>query len=271
MLRDRLLTAALLIPLVVFGVLELPTPWIGLILALLTLLGAWEWAALSGYAERRQRLAYSAAYLPLLGLLWWLPSSFALWLLGGVAVAWLGASLWLLRLRQPLPLDVGGSPLKLALGLVVLLPTWWALLLLHGREPDGPLLLLALLVLIWGADSGAYFAGRRWGRLRLAPLVSPGKTLEGALGALAVGLLAGGLLAWWQPWIGLGWALLLTLVVVVISISGDLLESWMKRRAGVKDSGQLLPGHGGILDRIDSLTAAAPSALFLLLLLERSA
>jgi phosphatidate cytidylyltransferase len=119
---------------------------------------------------------------------------------------------------------------------------------------------LFLLVLIWIADSGAYFAGRRWGRRKLAPLVSPGKTREGAYGALAGGLLWGGVLA---ALYGVsvpqqGGLVLLCLLTVVASIVGDLYESLSKRERGVKDSGSLLPGHGGILDRIDSLTAAAP-------------
>ncbi len=156
-------------------------------------------------------------------------------------------------------------------GWLILVPAWVALLWLHATF--GPRGIGALLAIVWGADIGAYFAGRRWGRHRLAPAISPGKTWEGAGGglALAIGTALGlGLLGWWPAvgtgtgttgagsgWIGFEW-LPVVGVTVAISIVGDLTESAEKRRAGVKDSGRILPGHGGILDRIDSLTAAAP-------------
>lgn len=144
-------------------------------------------------------------------------------------------------------------------GLLVLIPAWTGLVWIHQLD-RGPYLVLSLLILIWIADSSAYFAGRRWGRHKLAPAVSPGKTREGAYGALAGGLCWGVTLAfWYAPTGGLGIGLvLLCLVTVLASIIGDLYESLIKRERGLKDSGALLPGHGGILDRIDSLTAAAP-------------
>lgn len=137
---------------------------------------------------------------------------------------------------------------------------WLAIVALHGNGADGPRTVLFLLVLVWVADSGAYLAGRRWGRRKLAPGLSPGKTWEGVLGA-GVGALVLG--AGWSLFYRYPFGLALAFVTlcvstVVVSVVGDLFESWMKRGCGVKDSGSIFPGHGGLLDRIDSLTAAAP-------------
>jgi len=145
-------------------------------------------------------------------------------------------------------------------GWLLLVPSWYGALLLHHN----PRMLLALLAVVWVADSAAYFAGRRFGRHKLAPAISPGKTWEGVGGAFAGVLLYGLLLqrvvlpeeAVLQ---GGAFYVLLT-AMTVLGIVGDLFESWMKRQAGVKDSGTLLPGHGGVLDRIDALTAAIPFA-----------
>ena len=148
----------------------------------------------------------------------------------------------------------------------MLIPAWASVVALHGVDPGGPQLVISLLILVSVADSGAYFAGRHWGRVKLAPAISPGKTREGVYGALAGSVIFALLLAWFRPETGHPALLvLLCLAVTLISVAGDLFESLLKRQAGVKDSGKLLPGHGGVLDRIDSLTAAAP--LYLLGLL----
>jgi phosphatidate cytidylyltransferase len=147
-------------------------------------------------------------------------------------------------------------------GLLTLIPAWVALMNLHSTPDYGPRYALFLLLLIWIADSGAYFVGRRWGRTKLAPRISPGKTWEGVVGALTVTLAVAGAGA-----VSLGvrrWGAFILICVITVSFSvvGDLPESMLKRQYHTKDSGHLLPGHGGILDRVDSLTAAAP--IFLL-------
>src|SRR3990167_3322211 len=153
----------------------------------------------------------------------------------------------------------GGAPGKLLIGLLILLPAWQGLMLLKAW-PLGNLLILAVMVLVWGADIGAYFSGKAFGKRKLAPRVSPGKSWEGAIGGLLFSLgltLAVGLYRGW-----FASEMLLALagagLVVSISVVGDLTESMFKRQAGLKDSSNLLPGHGGVLDRIDSLTAAIP-------------
>lgn len=262
MLRQRLLTALLLVPTVVLLVLFSPTLPVALAFGLVVLLGALEWARLSGLNHPLGR----ALYLVILALLliaaeWWRRQHGALPLYAAAALWWLVVLGLLPRVRVVEDRSARGFSLATAAaGPLVLVPAWLALVELHGRQPGGPALLLFLLVMIWVADSAAYFAGRRWGRVRLAPAISPGKTREGVYGAVAGLLLAG--VALWQ-WgiiegLGLPGSLLVCLASGLFSIVGDLFESWIKRRRGVKDSGALLPGHGGVLDRIDSLTAAIP-------------
>ena len=171
---------------------------------------------------------------------------------------WLAAP-WLLRRG----VSFRAMPLMLPLGALVLLPTYLAIVNLREQAPN---LLLALVGLVVIADSAAYFTGRRFGRRKLAPAISPGKTWEGVGGAWAgVSAYALVLVSIWPGILPVSWyvALLGAWMLLVLSVVGDLLESWIKRQAGVKDSGNLLPGHGGILDRIDSLTAVLPTAALL--------
>ena len=146
------------------------------------------------------------------------------------------------------------------IGVLVLMPCWAAVNFVRNQNDNGLALLLFLLVLIWGADSSAYFVGKKWGKTSLAPRVSPGKTMAGAGGALLFLLIysLAVLIACSVPYALWPWVLTLAFVTVIFSIIGDLFESVMKRQVGVKDSGKIFPGHGGLLDRIDSLTAAAP-------------
>ncbi|WP_295390821.1 phosphatidate cytidylyltransferase [uncultured Thiodictyon sp.] len=261
-LRQRTLTAFILGPLVLGAVLWLPAPGFALFMALVVLIGAWEWAALSGVEARAARAAYVVLVAVGLGVLWLQPQ-WRPWLVAAGAAWWVIQTVLLARV-QHIESRPGLDAVGAATGLLVLGVAWAALIELRAAVAAGPVLVLFLLLLIWFADSAAYFAGRRWGRTKLAPALSPGKTREGVYGALALagvgGVLLGAVLAPGAG--GLLLAVLVCVLTVAMSVVGDLYESLLKRRRGVKDSGQLLPGHGGFLDRIDSLTAAAP--LFML-------
>lgn len=263
MLRQRIITAAWLAPLMLAGLFGLSGGSFALFTAAIVLLAGWEWTNLAGIRQRDNRLM-------LVGVL--AMAMLMLWISGGALMAWplwLGVAGWLVNLtwvtRYPAGVAQWSSPTRrLLMGLWVLLPAWVGLNVLRD---SGAVWLLFVLLLVWCADIGAYFAGRAFGRRKLAPRVSPGKSWEGVAGGLvATAALALVFASWQGLGLGGGLALLLaTLVVTLVSVLGDLLESMLKRFRGIKDSSQLLPGHGGVLDRIDSLTAAVP--LFALLMM----
>lgn len=250
----RIATALVLIPLVVVAVWYLSAFWFAVTIAAVAVAGAWEWAGLVGLSSARRAFYCLAVALVLASgyaLLddhagpWLLAAAVLWWMLAAVSLLFTGAGAWWW----------GAS------GVVTLFFGWYGLVWLRQLE-KGPLLVLFLLVLIWIADSAAYFSGRRFGRRKLAPRLSPGKTIEGLAGGISAAtgfaLVAGGAV---MPATGVAQLLLLTglcALVVLTSVVGDLFESALKRGAGVKDSGHWLPGHGGVLDRIDSLLAAAP-------------
>ncbi|SDN83681.1 phosphatidate cytidylyltransferase [Halomonas shengliensis] len=261
MLRQRIITAAWLAPLMLAGLFGLDGGAFALFTAVVVLLGGWEWTNLAGIAGRGRRLTLVGVLALAMALLWASGSALAAWPL------WLGLAGWALNLtwvtHYPARTAQWAAPARrLAMGLWVLLPAWVGLNVL--RELGG-LWLLFVLLLVWSADIGAYFAGRAFGRHKLAPAVSPGKSWEGVAGGLAATLLLALVVALAQGLGGRDSALLVltTLAVTLVSVLGDLLESMLKRHRGIKDSSNLLPGHGGVLDRIDSLTAALP--LFALL------
>jgi phosphatidate cytidylyltransferase len=253
-LRTRILTA---IPLIAGFLAALyyapPKVWMGL-MAAITLMAALEWANLAKLTRRSATLygiliglAGVLVAMNLHGRPWVYCPSLAFWLLAPML------------LKHELPLRA--PSVLLPLGAIVLVPTFLAMVQLRAESPD---LLLVIVGVVVIADSAAYFSGRRFGRNKLAPNISPGKTREGAIGAwLAVTLYALTVYFAWPKTCGL---LCLTQLLAAfwalfaLSVLGDLFESWLKRQAGVKDSGSILPGHGGILDRIDSLTAVLPAA-----------
>lgn len=269
MLKARLITALLLVPLVFWGVLGLPTPWLSLLVAGVVLAGGWELARLAGIDASVLRLLVVGVLAALLGLLYLQQEQpWPDWFILGLALYWSATLLVLLFGGLEVRPQQGVRPLLLIAGMVLLAGSWLALIRLHGIPQIGPRIMMFFLLLIWIADSAAYFSGRRWGRRKLAPKISPGKTIEGAIGALAGGAVCGlvlGYLGWLK--LSLPGLVILCVATVAISIGGDLWESVLKRERRVKDSGSLLPGHGGVLDRIDSQIAAAPFFLAGLMLL----
>ena len=254
---NRVLTALVLAPLALAVIWLMPTAGVAVLFGIVVMLGGAEWARLIGLVSTRSQLFFLIGLLLVLAFGWIFYRS----ALSNVPIVALAAAGWLLILywrRRTAELAV--APLVGALiGYLVLGLAWFSLVVLHGLE-DGAYLVTLLLLVVWGADTGAYVAGRSLGRHKLAPVISPGKTREGAVGGLLLALLAGGLLHLalnpGEP--SLPVLLPLLAVTVLFSIVGDLFESMIKRQHGAKDSGTLLPGHGGVLDRIDSLTAAAP-------------
>jgi len=266
-LRQRILTALVLVPLVIWGVLQTPNAIFALLFGVVALLIGVEWARLAGNVTPLGQAGYLLLVLLGMLLLNMLPAGWLHWLLLAVSGLWLVMTLWLLIQRRPHLPSVKRQPAILLLGLLLIPVVWQAVVQLHASA-QGPALTLALLILIWLADSAAYFGGKRFGRIKLAPVVSPNKTYEGLMSALLAAVLWAAVMAWLD--FDLPFLLLLgmALVTTLVSVTGDLFESWVKRRAGVKDSGKLLPGHGGIWDRLDSLVSAAPVFLSLIWLSE---
>jgi phosphatidate cytidylyltransferase len=261
MLWQRVLTALALIPLLVAGILLLDNRTLALILGAMLLVGAYEMARLAGLATRAAQAAFVGVIAAAMALAWHYlapdPTEAVQWVM---AIWWVLMTLTLVARRSELRRVEGRRPTILLLGALVLVTAWLSIVRLHGAAGQGPALVLYLFVLIWVADSAAYFAGRAFGRRKLSPFVSPGKTWAGAGGALAGAMVSAVVLSTTGAAgpLALLPVLALSVLVTAVSIGGDLWESRLKREAGVKDSGSLLPGHGGMLDRIDSLLAAAP-------------
>lgn len=262
MLKQRIITAAILIPIVIALIYYLSPLGFLIGTGLVILAAAGEWTNLMEIKNIGARLLYvflmgclmfAMVRFPIpLGFVFLF--SFIFWIIATFMIvfyprgsAWWGKSLFW----------------RGVMSVCVLIPCWAALNYIRNQE-NGFYALMFLFVLIWGADIGAYFVGRKWGKHKLAPMVSPGKSVEGYAGAMAVTLVIAILAAWFTnlPLRIWPWCILVTLVTVSFSVIGDLFESMLKRQAGLKDSGNLLPGHGGLLDRIDSLTAAAPIFVF---------
>ncbi|MCD6039098.1 MAG: hypothetical protein K0S27_498 [Gammaproteobacteria bacterium] len=256
MLKQRLLTAIILIPFFIFLVLKLSPQLFCFFTALAVVWGAWEWSFLMEIKLFPYYLIYPLFTIFVLVMANFLPVVPILYV---TLVWWLVAACLVIRYPKNSTRWEKSIIMRGLMGLFVLIPCWVAVNALRSA-PHGIHILLFLFVLIWGADSGAYFFGKKWGKHKLMPQVSPGKTWQGLLGALLTSTLIAllGLMIFKIPYLLWPIAFMWIWVTVLFSILGDLFESMLKRQAGLKDSGHLLPGHGGILDRIDSITAAAP-------------
>lgn len=263
MTRIRILAALVMAPAVIAAVLLLPTPWMMLFAAILFLAALWEWFAL---AEVEDSLARGALLVLNLGLMvalvWGTGGTAATLVLFKLAVVlgvlwWLVAMLWLVNYDFASDHDTNARVYKLAAATLAVIPAWCALAILHY---GGAGWLLVALMVIWGTDTGAYFAGRAFGKRKLAPKISPNKTMAGLVGGAVVGVLVAVIGAWilGTPLRQLPLVGLVGLLAVLFSVVGDLFESLLKRHVGAKDSGNLIPGHGGIMDRVDSVLAALP-------------
>lgn len=277
MLKQRIITALVLAPLAISAIFYMSLQVFSIFIMAVMAIGAWEWGPLMGFENKRRRLAFVITTVCLISAIWYcfpLPSlwvdsaqlesmvQYILWL----AVAWwlLSAALTFLYPRYS-SFWASHRSIRGVFGWLTLVPTWLAFVVLRSNEYGsdsyhGAQLIMFLFLMVWSADVGAYFVGKSIGKHKLMPNVSPGKTMEGFIGGVVFACIlvtiAGYILEWKQQQFLL--VIAVTALITTISVLGDLNESMFKRQAGIKDSGSILPGHGGILDRIDSLTATAP-------------
>ena len=257
MLKQRIITALILLPIALGGFFLLDGAGFALFIGLVVTLGAWEWARLAGFAAQSARVIYAAVVAAMLFVMYVVPG-IAPWVLGA-SVLWWATATFLVLTYPHTTHHWSNAATKLLIGLLILLPAWQGLIWIK-QGALGNWQIMAVMVLVWGADVGAYFSGKAFGKRKLAPKVSPGKSWEGVYGGLALSLVITTIVGVMREWtagqllIGLFGAAL----IVFVSVVGDLTESMFKRQSGIKDSSNLLPGHGGVLDRIDSLTAAVP-------------
>jgi phosphatidate cytidylyltransferase len=261
-LKQRIITALFITPLAIAMILLTPPVPFAAIIAGLCLIASWEWTRLSGMKSRPVRGVLVALVALAMISLWCNRDAWIWWpLIGAGGVWWLFAALWLRSYSFAAAPTRENTIIKLIAGAFCVLPAWAAMMTIYLTQVSAPhTWALYSLIVIWAADTFAYLAGKRWGRNKLAPKISPGKTIEGVYGAL-VGSATIAVIGGWLldvrggQLIGLS---VLAMVSVAFSIIGDLFESLIKRHANVKDSGALFPGHGGVFDRLDSVFAALP-------------
>lgn len=248
MLKLRIITSVVALVIVGVVLFAIPPEYAELVIGLLIVAGAWEWSGFLELSSDLWRGFYTGLVTAALWGVWASPENTASILLLGLGF-WFLAFLFALGYPRPIP-----KAIRWISGLLVLVPLYAALLMLFRLGVD---YLLFTMFIVWAADAGAYFAGKQFGRVKLASAISPGKTWEGVIGGL---LLVGVLAFVVGTWRDLNVAVFLPfcLGVAALSVVGDLTVSMFKRTAGVKDSGSLFPGHGGVLDRVDSVAAAAP-------------
>jgi phosphatidate cytidylyltransferase len=260
MLWQRILTAVPLAILAIWVVLFKSTDVLFYVLLVITLVCGWEWALLSGIVKPALRAVIAVVLAILVYVSHTLISQDWLQIIFIITAVWWALVIYRMSIKPPASASDQFSLPKLFIALITIIPPVLAMLHVHALGEDGPAWMLFMLSLVWVADIGAYFSGRRFGKVKLAPHLSPGKTREGMYGAL---VLTGVYSIAAAYYFALDithtiWLLLVVLVTTLISIAGDLFISLLKRERGLKDTGAILPGHGGVLDRIDSVTSSAP-------------
>jgi len=277
LLKQRIITALILAPAAILAIFYLPLVYFAFLFLAVIGIGAWEWGPLMGFKDNTRRIGFVAATLVLVGIIWASLFPSELWLSNkelhtyAMSILWLAVGWWVLSAFLMFSYPNSGNfwskthTIRGMFGWLTLLPTWLAFMVIRTNDYQadpfhGAQLLMFLFLMVWSADVGAYFVGKAMGKNKLMPNVSPGKTFEGFLGGVASACILVSFVAYSLDWSGeqVIKALMLTVAITTVSVLGDLSESMFKRQAGVKDSGSILPGHGGILDRIDSLTATAP-------------
>ncbi len=281
MLKQRIITALILAPSAIAAIFYLPLNYFAGLLLLITSIGAWEWGPFMGFTQPLKRALYVVSHALIIALLWYMLPIDSLWLTGleGTAgiqanvinLLWLAVLWWVLAaflmLSYPKSAAIWAKNtlMRAVFGYLTLVPTWLAFMVIRSHDIQitpfyGAQLLMFLFLMVWSADIGAYFVGKAMGKNKLMPNVSPGKTIEGFLGGVVSASILMSVAGIYMGWSSEQFikVLLVTALITTVSVLGDLTESMFKRQAGVKDSGSILPGHGGILDRIDSLTATAP-------------
>jgi phosphatidate cytidylyltransferase len=280
MLKQRIITALILAPLAILAILFLPVEPFKIAVAGVVALGGYEWAKMSGINGRLSKTLYMALILIICGVLIAAVDGEAVWYQGelnsiyktilGIAAVWWALS-FVMIITYPKYSSVWTKnvPIRAVFGVLTLIPTWVAVISLRNNlyEVDpfyGASLIFYVLGIVWAADIGAFFVGVKFGKHKLRPNVSPGKSIEGLIGGImaSLAIIAFAALHYQFEASRMGLHLLVGVITVAVSALGDLNESMFKRCAGIKDSGKLLPGHGGIMDRIDSLTAAFPVFAF---------
>lgn len=278
MLKTRIITACILVAILLSSLFLLSFPHFAMVLGVLFVIGAWEWGNFAGL-NQPLRIVYAVLVLALMVFVWrWLGFGRALnvgmqdklkILLLLTVLFWVAAVFWVVTYPKTSRMWAN-LIVQLLMGIAVLVPAWLALLYLQSQHNGQWLIIIAATTVIC-ADTGAYFTGRKWGRKKLAAAVSPGKTLEGCYGGIALSFVFAAVVAIalsenFDNIFDNAWLVLMVVVAALVSIFGDLFESMLKRHRGIKDSGVILPGHGGVLDRIDSITAAAPVFAFIYIL-----
>ena len=266
MLKARVITAAVLLPLLLLAIWLLPTNYFAWIAGIVITIAAWEWGDLVHPGSDTLRLSSAIIFLIVSVIAFYIPLNLLPFFVA--APLWIMIFVWILLFQADISFLLHWRWLRFILGTIVLSTSYYALLFLH-HLPHGPFWITYVLFVVFATDTGAYFSGRAFGKTHLISKVSPNKTWEGLLGGVLLSVIMAFVVAYLIPFVHphMFIFVFISAIVSLVSIVGDLFESMLKRMVGIKDSGNILPGHGGILDRIDSILSALPIAALLIYLL----